>query len=270
MEEHGSDHWRQNRLIAEKLIELAPPRHDRFPKENSDDGDNDDEFKIFNCEIDDHAEIEANRIIGQLEFSLKRSEWRFHDIYDLIDLQNWSFSTYLNEEYPRDIHLGYLIPRKISALYRNVPPIVVAFLIELPGGKDFLDRENHNFGWHDHYLDKKHRRSDVILSWDTRWKLGAKHLSGSAIRPIFSERHAEGKAKFVARPELWGDTKRESVHESCSPDLKRDIKEFRCASNKSDAVWPIGSVLTPQQTTASVSGGAVGSQAPKRKNRNKR
>ena len=82
-------------------------------------------------------------------------------------------------------------------------PVVLYLLRVLPDGEDALEREKHGvgngMGWHYHYLDRRRRRFDVILSWDTRWD----DPDPDALRPLFVEPHAEGKAEFHARPDRW-------------------------------------------------------------------
>jgi hypothetical protein len=143
---------------------------------------------------------------------------------------------------------GFLEPLRQRPLVARVPAPVVLYLIrELPGGKDALEREKHGvgkgMGWHYHYLDRWHRRSNVILSWDTRWS----SYDPKAERPLFVEPHAEGKAEFQARPYQWMEPKRRSMHALCAKDLTRPMSEFRPASNSADPVWPLGMRMTPPE-----------------------
>lgn len=141
---------------------------------------------------------------------------------------------------------GYLEPLRHRPLVARVPaPVVLYLLRELPDGEDALEREKHGvgngMGWHYHYLDRRRRRSDVILSWDTRWDDPDPH----ALRPLFVESHAEGKAEFHARPDRWQDPRRQAIHELCSLDLGRPMSQFRPASNDADSVWPRFMRMTP-------------------------
>lgn len=158
--------------------------------------------------------------------------------------KSWSLGRVIENAALRQIRNGYLEPRRILPLVSRVPEAVVHFLITLPGGKDFLESEHHwPVGWHYHYLDKRRRRSDVILCWDTRWT----PVRPQQLRPLFQEQHGAGKARFKARPHLWADPKCQSMHVACEPDLTaRPINEFRCAAKKASAVWPRGSIQTPQ------------------------
>jgi hypothetical protein len=141
----------------------------------------------------------------------------------------------------RKIHRGFLQPVLQVPIVDRVPDRVMAFLIGLPGGRDYLDREHHDHvGWHYHYLNSDKRRSDVGLCWDTKASLDVNR------HPLFQETHGAGHTTFTARPELWGATKRESMHQACLPDLRAwKLHEFRCASSKSSPVWPTNAVLTP-------------------------
>lgn len=78
-------------------------------------------------------------------------------------------------------------------------------------------------------------------------------LTGKSKRPIFQENNGEGGNAFAARPDLWGNYKKQTMHEAAYPDLGRwPLNEFRCASNKSQPVWPPGAQLTPVPTKTSV------------------
>lgn len=142
----------------------------------------------------------------------------------------------------RTILRGFIEPVLRAPLITRVPAQVIAFLLQIPGWNELLEREHHDhIVFHYHYLDSKKRRSDVVLCWDTRatTKNGQSH-------PLFWESHGSGKARFNARPDLWGHDKRLSMHDTCAPDLKRwCLSAFRCASNKAEAVWPLSAKLTP-------------------------
>lgn len=146
----------------------------------------------------------------------------------------------------RRITRGYLQPAKRVPLLESVPVAVVQFIVGLPGGKDFLLREHHGpVGWHYHYLDRSQSRSNVILSWDTKYaKIEDPH-------PLFVEMHGEGKAKFKAKPDRWGHEKKRSMHRSCARDLdgRWPLSAFRCASTKATAVWPENAVLMTSHAT---------------------
>ena len=138
---------------------------------------------------------------------------------------------------PRPIWRGFLEP-----VFR-IPLVptstrVLAYLISLPDN-DFLERENHGWGWHYHYVTEKEKRTDVVLCWDTL----APAPTAPDVRGLFQEKHGQG---VRARPDLWGDTKRQSMHDACKPDLRRDISEFRHPTDKASAVWPLGRSLTPR------------------------
>jgi hypothetical protein len=142
----------------------------------------------------------------------------------------------------RSIYGGFVEPARRIPIIRHVPESVVAFLLTIPGGRDLLEREHHGqVGWHYHYLDFKRRRSNVVLCWDTR----ATRVIGKD-HPLFQEHHGEGHAEFPARPDLWGPTKKVSMHGACAPDLDTwPLNAFRCASSKAEPVWPFAAKLTP-------------------------
>lgn len=149
---------------------------------------------------------------------------------------------------PRAIHGGFLQPALTVPVVVPASDRVVAYLITLPGEDDYLLREHKGTLWHYHYLNSDEVRSDVILCWDTRQRVDEK-VRPRKVRAIFQEKHGEGKSTFRARPDLWGDRKKQTMHQAAYGDLSRwDIAEFRCASNRAGPVWPLGAVLTPKPT----------------------
>ncbi|NEJ85361.1 hypothetical protein GR223_05265 [Rhizobium leguminosarum] len=182
-------------------------------------------------------------IIDDLHAALKDSGWQPHP--DHIGEQvadEWYFGDYVQRAPIRRIHRGYLEPVLRVPIIERVPADVAYFLISLPGGNDYLDRDT-DFGWHYHYLINRNTRTDVILCWDTRWTPSP----AGGVRPIFVEKHGEGRYTTRGKPDRWGDTKRESMREACAPDLAaHPVTIFRCASDKSVPVWPRSAVLTPR------------------------
>lgn len=159
----------------------------------------------------------------------------------------------------RKIVRGFVQPLRYLPLVERVPDRVALYLrFILPGGDDGLEREEHGgVKWHFHYIDARHRRSDVILSFDTRWKFVKSAKGPDRLRPLFVERHAEGKAKFTAHPGRWETEKRTSMYEICSRDLHKGIEHFRCAKNGSDAAWPRDATLTPHPSSVPNTGAAA-------------
>lgn len=170
----------------------------------------------------------------------------------------------------RPIIRGFLQPVQPTPLVASLPEkVALYFITMLPDGRDGLVREHHGgIGIHYHYLDRQKRRSDVILSFDTRWvpPTGLSSDPRLALRPLFVENHAEGKAHFSAKPWSWHDEKRLSMYATCARDLHFGIQSFRCAANGSDAVWPRSSMLTPHPSKlASASGTLSGAGTKKRR-----
>jgi hypothetical protein len=142
----------------------------------------------------------------------------------------------------RSILRGFIQPVVLIPTFQVVSERVFHFIRSLPGGDDYLVGEMHH-GIHYHYLDSKHRRSNVILCWDNHADVDENPY------PLFWERHGEGKAGFKARSERWVLEKRVSMHTACLPDLETwPLKAFRCASNKAQPLWPIGTTLTTLKT----------------------
>jgi hypothetical protein len=183
-----------------------------------------------------------NQSARSLEIMLRDADYRGGPIPELERGEEWTLGSRTVLLPPRRILRGYAQPARRVPIISGVQLHAVAFLINLPGGRDYLKREMHGpVGWHYHYLDDEERRSNVILCWDTRAQPGPR-----LVRPLFYEEHGEGKAAFTARPDLWGQPKKCEMHTACSPDLRRPIREFRCASNRASPVWPINAVLTPR------------------------
>ena len=139
----------------------------------------------------------------------------------------------------RKIVRGYLEPVHVVPIVASAPPRALAFLTTIDGLKAQVDFERHGpVGWHYHYCDRNGRRSDTILSWDIHFEREKQH------RPLFWEFHSDSEPKFYARPDQWGNVKRESVYATCCSDLNREILEFRHPSDNASPVWPIGATLT--------------------------
>ncbi len=187
----------------------------------------------------------AVQIVEDLHGQLKDLDWRpGRTMLDESLVGTWHFGEFTQRAPIRQILRGFLEPVRRFPIVQRIPELVVHYLISLPDNGDYLKRERHaNFGWHYHYMPDENTISDVILSWDTRWATTAPH----ALRPIFQEKHGEGRYHFEAKPWLWGDVKRESMHRACVRDLdKWSLDTFRCASDKAQPVWPTTASLTPR------------------------
>jgi len=147
---------------------------------------------------------------------------------------------------PRAILRGFVVPVREVPIVLNITARMLAF-IEIAGEKDMLDRHLDQ-GIHYHYALANRKHTTTMICWDTRWTRDPSQKPPRDIRPLFHELHGLGTKQKHARPDLWGDAKRQSIREACEPDLKTwpDIKAFRCASNKASPVWPTNSVLTPK------------------------
>lgn len=142
----------------------------------------------------------------------------------------------------REILRGFLVPNFTVPILTHVPDNVASLLITIEKGVGYLNRETHGKGWHYHYLDRKKKRSDAILSWDTRWK----KTKSQATPALFVEKHGEKRAKIKSKYKSWGPEKRKSIYNACLPDLcKWNLNDFKCASNDSQVVYPLGRQLTP-------------------------
>lgn len=199
--------------------------------------------------LDDNIAGPLWEVMGSLKMALGETEWD-PDVSDIpqAERDRWTFGEALTlRGTPRDIVRGFLQPLRVEPMLRRVPDSIALYLISIDDGEDFLKRENHNMGWHYHYLNKWKERSNVILSWDTRWEEPDPQTRPPTKRVLFVEPHGEKKnADFPAKHALWGPKKRLSMYEACEPDLRTwKINEFKCASNDSSVVHPPGRTLTP-------------------------
>jgi hypothetical protein len=197
------------------------------------------------------AAKEAAALVRELDRLLTRSGWRPEAEMPGMPVEGeWVLGEWTQHASPREILRGFLRPLRRRPLLRRVPEQVVLYLVrELSDGRDGLKREQHSaagVGWHYYYLDRRRRRSNAILCWDTRW-VAPTTVAGrpASLRPLFWEFHGEGRAEFPAKPDLWGDFKRISMHESCRVDLTRPIAEFRPASVDANPTWPLRTAVTP-------------------------
>lgn len=201
----------------------------------------------------EHEQRRAGQLIADLDRALREENWPSTAVTKEIDGNGGAhiYGLVPRREPMRAIVRGFLQPVRYLPLVERVPERVKLFLrIMLPGGDDGLEREEHGgVKWHFHYIDAKHRRSDVILSFDTRWVIASGAKGHDTLRPLFVERHAEGRAKFTAYPGRWKTEKRTSMYEICSRDLQKGIEHFRCAKNGSEAVWPPSAILTPHPSS---------------------
>jgi hypothetical protein len=176
-------------------------------------------------------------IIGSLDRILTEAGYRtIPSKSQLAPNEFWTLGSSTKRFPIRNIHIGFIEPVLRVPIISRLPQTVTAFLLAIPGERDLLKREHHNqVGWHYHYLNFKKARSNLVLCWDTR----AAYQKGGDY-PMFRETHAEGRADFKARPDIWGLTKKKSMHDVCAPDLDRwPLSTFRCASAKAKLVWPV-------------------------------
>ncbi|TIR48039.1 MAG: hypothetical protein E5X53_31305 [Mesorhizobium sp.] len=254
--------------ITSRLLSLVAEFSsiDREPREPTLDGDwlplPDDDPQH---QVGDYA----GTLVDELSEALANGGWKPDPGAAPITLEEtFSLGSIVHRAPVRIIARGFMEPVRRTPLVKRLPEQVVLYLIGIPGGRDFLEREQHGFGWHYHYLDARHRRSDIILCWDTRWKPPADPNNvrdQDRIRPLFQETHAEGSRDFPARPELWRDPKKESMYEACQPDLKRHISEFKCAADKAGIIWPPGKSLTPRSAVPMTASASL--QRPRNKRR---
>lgn len=212
----------------------------------------------------------AKQLVRQLDGALAEAGWKPDmPTPELFSDERWVFGTAVTlKGRQREIYRGFLEPVRSIPILNQVPDRVALYLITVEEGEDYLIRENHShIGWHYHYLDQDKRRSNVVLCWDTRWKEPVPQSKLPKLRGLFVEKHAEKGKSFTARPDEWGERKRETMYAACREDLlsRKKIEEYRCAANKSEPVYPPGAMLTPHPS--SIAGGMTNSGGKPRKRR---
>ena len=241
-------------LAKKAAFELIALRRNLLAQQAlSDRSERVEEFEepLFDGEVEfGEACIRAQILVEEIDRNLADSErGRTASPSEPPIEQTWLFGIIPHRLPLRPIIRGFLQPVQPTPLVASLPEKVALYLTTmLPDGRDGLAREQHGgIGIHYHYIDRQRRRSDVILSFDTRWvpPTGRPSDPMLTLRPLFVENHAEGKALFSAKPWNWQDEKRLSMYATCARDLHFGIQSFRCAANGSDAVWPRSSLLTP-------------------------
>ncbi len=236
--------------IARRLITFASEaKPDEIEVSDFRVTDDDEEMLLRQYDVHKRYRGRAQIMIEELRGVLDKTGWK-PDLLDIpqVDRDLWSFGeAMIFRGSERTILRGFLVPRRKVPILRRVPDDIALFLISIDDGEDYLTREDHGMGWHYHYQNWRKERSNVILSWDTRWREPAPQTKPPTQRALFVEPHGEkNNAAFVAQPRLWSEKKRKSMYDVCLPDLtKWSIDKFRCAANKSLVVHPPGGLLTP-------------------------
>lgn len=183
---------------------------------------------------------EISRIVNELDSDLPDIEIE-QSIIDEYASAEWTFGLEFERMPAKPILRGFVIPTRTTPINTPVSLRLYAF-ITINGCKDLLDRHLHQ-GIHYHYALADMTHTTTMICWDTRWSPSSDNKS--RVRGLFHEIHGRG-SKFVrARPDRWGNEKRQSIREACEPDLRRwKITEFRCASFSSLPVWPLNSVTS--------------------------
>lgn len=126
---------------------------------------------------------------------------------------------------------GHVDCYETLAISPPLSPQLVFYFLAIPRIRDQLERENHGWGYHYHYVDDRSRRSDTLLTFDRN--------SVNPVNPTLCwERHAEGD-KFKARAGKWGQDKRQSIYSVCLPDtLRWSLAVFKQPGAGAASVWP--------------------------------
>lgn len=165
----------------------------------------------------------------------------------------WSVGSSFELGRPMEVLRGFMVPAVEVLSSVRISLNAFAFLV-IRGDKDVLHRDNHGHGIHYHYALANGTRTTTLVCWDTRWTSNNKNdAKGLVDRPLFHEVHGEGRYRKAARPDCWGDEKRQSIREACVTDLrKKDIGQFLCASDNASSVWPLGQTVTTRPSSLKI------------------
>lgn len=114
-------------------------------------------------------------------------------------------------------------------------PCLYRYIVAIPGDKGFgLDRENHNFGYHIHYVrlnDKRTQRTNAIFMFNPKEPAIPKPL-------LYWEPHHEA-AQVHINPGSFGERRKMSIYDTCTPFLSKVPKhEFKTPSNNAALFHP--------------------------------
>jgi hypothetical protein len=113
----------------------------------------------------------------------------------------------------------------------DTPVLYIALsyvMLALPDGHSLI-RDHAAWGYHYHYSDDGHRRSDILLTFSRDEAVSE--------RPVTWGPHAVKKAKFKARVTTWGEKKCVSVHNVCMRDLaKRKLADYVMPSKEASVL----------------------------------
>lgn len=139
----------------------------------------------------------------------------------------------LNEETLRSTVLGFSLGLILTrpAVDGSGYPHLFAFAKLVAAGDGFVANENHNFGYHIHYYDRKERRTNVIFTFDPQEPRGSRETT-------FWEGHAGGSVQAKAKPDKFGDRRKMAIHDSCVSFLRTVSKgDFKTPSTPRSVLW---------------------------------
>lgn len=183
---------------------------------------------------------ELNKGVEELRGALSRREFDLSEqqvIRKDVHRKDWSLGTEEVRGSLIPFLRGQLEPVRRVVVAPNLSEPVVILFLSIPGLKDHLVRERHgHWGYHYHYLDRRMRRSDTLLTFE---RTPLTMPGGQQVRILTWERHSENN-HFSARAASWGDKKRESVYQACISDSgKRSLADFKKPAKDAELVWPI-------------------------------
>lgn len=115
-------------------------------------------------------------------------------------------------------------------------PSLYRYLVTIPGDKGYgLERENHNFGYHIHYVQyngKRAQRTNSIFMFNPKEPMVPKPV-------LFWEPHHE-TAQVQINPGGFGNRRRMSIYDTCTPFLEKIPKqEFKDPSKNASKFHPL-------------------------------
>lgn len=114
-------------------------------------------------------------------------------------------------------------------------PCLYRYIVAIPGDKGFgLDRENHNFGYHIHYVQlngKRNQRTNAIFMFNPKEPAIPTPL-------LYWEPHREA-AQVHINPGSFGARRKMAIYDTCTPFLNKVPKhEFKTPSNNAVRFHP--------------------------------
>ena len=180
---------------------------------------------------DDLSVSEAEELILDLEGMAARSEMHERGQLELGEEISPRFPVYseivevapiYKEAVSLEVHKPIVRPAQIPGLL---------YLLRIPGHREGMDIENHNFGYHFHYGKLKSEvmiRTNLLFTFNPETPIPPKKKASHELHlPLYFEYHAEGKNKPID-VESIGINKRRPIYLVCMDmGQKRGLHNFK-------------------------------------------